>query len=111
MEATFTIDPDPAASICPPNSRHSRNGPVRLTSSTRRQAWAVVCSAGTSSEIPALLTSTSARPNRSRTPSASARTSSSADTSVRDGHTVPPPASAPSAAGAVGSVTSASASV
>src|SRR5664280_550757 len=43
-EATFTMLPEPAASISRPSSGRSRNGPSRLTSSTRRPCCPVVCS-------------------------------------------------------------------
>src|SRR5581483_7358462 len=62
IDAMLTMEPLPAASIAAPSARESRNGPVRFTSSTRRHCSAVVSSAGRSSEIPALLTSTSTRP-------------------------------------------------
>src|ERR1700730_10277249 len=55
----------------PPCSRNKgaaalvqRNGPVRLTSSTRLQSSSEVSSSGANTATPALLTSASSRPNR-----------------------------------------------
>ena len=59
--------PPPCSSISTPISRHSKKGPSRFTSSTRRQSAAEVRSAGAICAIPALFTRTSACPNCSRT--------------------------------------------
>jgi hypothetical protein len=81
MDATLTMDPCPACSIIAPIVRHSRNGPVRFTSITRRHSSGVVSSAAAMLEIPALLTSTSTLPYRMLISRASASTSACDETS------------------------------
>jgi hypothetical protein len=89
-EAMFTILPEPCRNISPPNSRLVRNGPVRLTSRTRRQSAEVVSSAGVMRLTPALLTSTSTRPNSPTTASTILRTDASSEMSPGTDITVLP---------------------
>ena len=72
----------------PPNSRISgtaalvhRNGPVRLTASTRFQSSSDVSSSGANTAIPALLTSASSRPNRAPTLATASATAPASETS------------------------------
>src|SRR5579884_331152 len=69
MEATLMMVPDPCFSISAPKALASRNGATRFTSSTRRKSSTAMRSAGAIKLIPALLTSTSQRPQRWRTAS------------------------------------------
>ena len=80
-ELMLTMLPSPLRSISLPNSRLVRNGPVRFTSKTRRQSASVVSSAGVIWLIPALLTSTSTRPNSAIAASTIPRTAPSSETS------------------------------
>ena len=78
-ELTFTMLPETRSSIVFPNSRHIRNGLVRLTASVRFQSSSVVSSAGTMVLIPALFTSTPTCPNSPNTASTIPRTAASSE--------------------------------
>ena len=60
----LTIAPPPCSRIKGTAALVQRNGPVRLTSSTRLQSASEVSSSGANTAIPALLTSASSRPKR-----------------------------------------------
>ena len=80
-ELKLTMLPEPRRNISLPNSRLIRNGPVRFTARVLFQSARIVSSAGTIVLMPALLTSTSIRPNSSATASTILRTDSSSETS------------------------------
>src|SRR5579872_1544200 len=81
IDATLTMLPCLRSSMPRPASRHSRNGPVRLTSSTCCQSSRVVSSAGRWKLTPALFTSTSIRPHSARTRATMETAAPSSDTS------------------------------
>ncbi|MGY4285317.1 hypothetical protein ACVWXO_004537 [Bradyrhizobium sp. LM2.7] len=64
IEVMLTMAPPLPSRINGTAALVQRNGPVRLTSSTRRQSASCVSISGANTAIPALLTSASSRPNR-----------------------------------------------
>ena len=65
-EATVTMRPSPRSIMPPTTARVQRNAPVAFTSRCARQSSSVVRAAARSEATPALLTSTSTRPRRSK---------------------------------------------
>ena len=60
------IEPPSPAAIRSPNSAHSRKGPLKLTDTTLSNSSSEISARdGYKGELPALLTSTSQRPNSS----------------------------------------------
>ena len=80
IDPTLTITPPPASTMCRPNTWQPFHTPVRLTVITSSHSSGVTSRAGRWMHVPALLTSTSTRPNAS-TISSAARTT---DCPVRD---------------------------
>ena len=70
-DAMLMILPPPAASMCRPAARHSRNTLERFTSITASQSASPYAAASARRMMPALLTRISSRPKRSRTPGTS----------------------------------------
>ena len=65
---TLMIEPDPASYMRWPTTDPSRNGPLRFTPTVLSKRSSVTASRlGYNGDIPALLTNTSQRPNRSYT--------------------------------------------
>ena len=64
IEVMLTTAPPPCSRIRGAAALVHRNGPVRLTASTRLQSSSVVSSNGVNTAIPALLTNASSRPKR-----------------------------------------------
>ena len=65
IDVRLTMGPPPCSRITGAAALVQRNGPGRLTASTRFQSSSVVSSNGLNTAMPALLTSASSRPKRS----------------------------------------------
>ena len=81
-EPMFTITPSPRARIAGSTARHTRHTPSRFVSTMALASSMEVSSTGPPIAMPALFTTASSRPARSRTSATPAATESSSRTSM-----------------------------